>query len=836
MGRVNDCIVELQKKKGYANSPAEKRFKARIMKLRKGFGELDYWEEGVAVTDALKDTERRIANVKRQAVLMSHRFAEAKKYRAPNTVLTRNVLRLNDAVEAVRAMLTRDPWGKAAYPNVSDNGAAYRRLFYSKWGAEYLSKARTHWVGLTQDREHLFNVVRGLFGEDVSDAVAAGSAKAYGETREFGRKLFNRFGGDIRFRKDHGAPMIHKAAKILKATKDDWVEFSLPHMNPYRMFDAVGQPIADRQNLLKRTLEAVYDGFATRGEGGIIEDFAYPATANTRLDPRVMQFRNADSWIAYNERFGEPDIFRTLTSHLDGMARDIGMMEVLGPNPEAGVRSLKKLAEKNGASQRQLKIIDREWAVVSGKVNQNGGVTRFDAEANTEDAPTWLDRVWRRQSYGGAGRGMRHLLMGSQLGRAVFSTVTDQNTMRITAHFNGMPAMRMYSEVLAQLSSEDRRQFGVILGMGAENWMDRNIGLQRFAEDVGASDRLSQMSNFVIRSSGLNAITDANRKAFAIVYSHTLAKNVKRTLGELDDSLRSRMESSGITPEIWDIIRSSELVTRDGESFVSMQNVLENKQLDVSEAVRLEASQRLSSMIIRESEFAVPTSDLRARAMMLRESKVNTLEGEFARMIGLYKQFPFTLLYTHYARALTMPGKWSRAKYLSNLFIGNTILGALAIQAKDLAKGKDPRPMNTWKFWLAAMAQGGAVGILGDFAFSNVNRFGGGLIKTVAGPGAQLVDDAYGVVQLMLNGDFEKIPADILRFAGKYTPGQSLWYGGLAMRRLIFDQLEQLADPKRYNQYRAREKRMRTQYGQEFWWRPGRATPSRLPKPENVAR
>ena len=152
MGRVNDCIVKLQKEKGYANSPAEKRFRARLMKLRKGFGSLEYWDEGVVITDALKELERRRLNIKRQVVLNARMTADVKAYRVPRTFLTKTLKNLNDVAEGVRSKLSRDPWGQASYFNASDNAAAYRRLFYSKWGAEYLSKARTRWSGLVQDR------------------------------------------------------------------------------------------------------------------------------------------------------------------------------------------------------------------------------------------------------------------------------------------------------------------------------------------------------------------------------------------------------------------------------------------------------------------------------------------------------------------------------------------------------------------------------------------------------------------------------------------------------------------------------------------------------------
>jgi hypothetical protein len=72
--------------------------------------------------------------------------------------------------------------------------------------------------------------------------------------------------------------------------------------------------------------------------------------------------------------------------------------------------------------------------------------------------------------------------------------------------------------------------------------------------------------------------------------------------------------------------------------------------------------------------------------------------------------------------------------YALGFFAATTIGGALALELKEIAKGKDPRPIPRAKdpalehaeFWGAAMLQGGGWGIFGDFLGSTENRFGGG--------------------------------------------------------------------------------------------------------------
>jgi len=65
----------------------------------------------------------------------------------------------------------------------------------------------------------------------------------------------------------------------------------------------------------------------------------------------------------------------------------------------------------------------------------------------------------------------------------------------------------------------------------------------------------------------------------------------------------------------------------------------------------------------------------------------------------------------------------------------------MAMAAKDLAKGKEPRELLdpetglNWKTVGAAMQQGGGFGIYGDFLFGEMrNRAGQGFLATAAGP------------------------------------------------------------------------------------------------------
>jgi hypothetical protein len=69
----------------------------------------------------------------------------------------------------------------------------------------------------------------------------------------------------------------------------------------------------------------------------------------------------------------------------------------------------------------------------------------------------------------------------------------------------------------------------------------------------------------------------------------------------------------------------------------------------------------------------------------------------------MYKTFPILMIANHLYRGMAQEGFKSRAAYLSHLGISTTIFGAIALQMKDIVKGRDPRDMSTKEFWGAAL-------------------------------------------------------------------------------------------------------------------------------------
>lgn len=775
-----------------------------------------------AAAQAAADTRR----------IMGERLAETRRRRLLELATRQRILSDLDSYkggadapgQAVAALIDRDDL--APYANVEGRRHALRGLYHA--GIEsILARAKRTIGGKSGDPEWLRKIVRELFGEDSGDAGAKAAADAWSRTAETARQNFNMAGGQVGKLEGWGLPQSHDSMAVRQAGRDAWVSFVRPLLDADRMKARIAdgvfsgiepgpQGVLDLDAELRDGLAAAYeniatDGWASREPSGAI---AGRSLANRHADRRFLIFKDAESWLAYQDRFGT-DPFDAMMSHIDVMARDTALLQVLGPNPDATLRWLdqrtrKAAAERDAAeggrkwserADRSMKLVDDMIGLYTGETTRpvGGAVARFFM-------------------------GLRQGLQAVQLGSASLSAIGDLNTQRIAASDAGLSQGRLIKRLLSQLNpaSAEDRIVAVRAGLIAENWSQMAAAQQRYVGETVGPEWSRILSDAVMRVSFLSPWTQAGRWAFGMEFMGTLADHAGRAFAELPAPLARTLERYGLDAAAWDKVRAAPLYDHKGAKFLRPDDVGD-------QALGL----RLLEMIQAETEFAVPSTSLRGRATFLGDARPGTFGGELLRSTLMYKNFSITFWQNNLRRLWLRPGWVSRGAGAVNLAVGGMLMGALALELKQIAAGRDPRPMDTAGFWGAALMQGSGVGIFGDFLFSDLNRFGGGLPETLAGPvagfGKDVVDLTAGNVAQVLAGKDANVGRDLTRFLRLYTPGSSLWYARLAFDRLVFDQLQYLADPKAAEDFRRKEQRWKTEFGQRFYWRPGQSLPERAP-------
>ena len=160
---------------------------------------------------------------------------------------------------------------------------------------------------------------------------------------------------------------------------------------------------------------------------------------------------------ADQSKFGKSDVYSTMMDHIKGMSRDIAIMRVLGPNPDATMTWL------NGMVKKQSALDSRAEAQGTFKRKKIKG----DVWSNEADRTSGiLDNMQNMYAYhkgnlhnpvnGFWGRtfaSLRQVLTAAQLGGASIMAISDFNWSRITSRFNGLPAFKANKESLKLLKN-----------------------------------------------------------------------------------------------------------------------------------------------------------------------------------------------------------------------------------------------------------------------------------------------------------------------------------------------------------------------------------------------
>lgn len=736
------------------------------------------------------------------------------------------------------AILLLEHQGEANYSSVVGRRDAIIGLAHSELNA-MLIKFRRDFKGGTSNKAELVDVVREGFGEATGSAEAKAFASAWHNVSETLRQAYNAAGGAVAKLEGWGFPQRHDASALRKVGLDDWIGYIMPKLDRDKTVNPLtGRPMGDAE--MRVALTDAYETITTGGwaDG---EASATPqglgALATRRADHRFLHFASAKDFMEYQAEFGGGDVFGAMMDHINGMARDIALMETLGPNPQATVTWL-------GAVIRQEEskaMLGREGALMvpRGKV---GTAIGLDGAGKTKR----LNDMYSHIS-GGAGAPLnetgahsmaivRNISTAAALGSALFSSFSDVGTNAMTRAWNGMPVMESVIDTVKLFRGQTAqgRQDAVAAGLimnSALNIID--TGARQGMALMKARGISSLLADRVLAASMLNTWTVAGRHGFGMGMMREAAKYAHLPVEQLPKGFKNFVTRYGLD---WDGLRAVEPWSENGAGFL--------RPVDVAKGNR-ELGLRWLEAINRETEWAVPEGTVRARSALIGDTRPGTWIGEGARSFAQFKTFSIGTVLTHGRRIFeeVVAGRGANALgYGAAYAISMTAFGALALQLKDVAKGRDPRPMtgeDAGKFLNAAIIQGGGFGILGDFLYSTAEENGSGPEAIIAGPAIGQISRVAGASigqaigfterQRDNNGEMKDVKAGrkLVRAVKGLTPGANIWWARLAMDRLVFDEVQRLADPDAQDAFDRALQRQENDMNSGFWWAPGTRAPQR---------
>jgi hypothetical protein len=687
--------------------------------------------------------------------------------------------------------------------------------------------------GFKQDTAGFLDVVREMGGKNTGNDIAKASADAMRGSMDWLHGLYTGSGGIMGKLDDWVAPHVHtpellkrgglsqKTSLSMDEAFNRWKEYILPRLDRERMID-YDTALPMDEDVLLRAMREDFDNIVTRG----LADVAKKAQegkqmfggggglAKRRMESRFYHFKDVESFIEYNREFGLGDdgLFGAYMGHISKMSRDTALMQVLTPKPDGVMRNLEleMVGANMGATSKRF--VKGSYDVLTGKADSHG------------DLPGWYKFF----------NNWLHLKRAAYLGGAPISALSDSFFGAYAAKINGLPAssvINRYAKMMNPKSMEDRDIARVNFHV-ASAASGGSLAGARFSDDLGQGGIFPFLSGATNRLSGLATMTDNMKQAFHMEAAGLMSRlqDLSHKWGDIDPVLKKSLSKSGITEKEWTAIMSAEkfIEPQTGAKYIRPEDVVEKD---------LEAGVKLSDWITEMSDFAVNEPTLATRAITTGAGLAG--QGlEHGSALRLFfgnaffaKSFGVSVIINHLLPSIREAGqgRWAR---LGATMLGTTVMGALAMQARQVIFGKDPKDMASVNFWVASMLQGGGLGLFGDFLFADTSRTNNSFAETIAGPIPSTmwnIAKAGDLYSLGTEINTEKIAGDLFKIANKEVPLIRLWYTRMIVERMMLDQVEKAIDPSYNDRMRQVEKRMKKQTGQGFWWAPGEALPERSP-------
>jgi len=572
-------------------------------------------------------------------------------------------------------------------------------------------------------------------------------------------------------------------------------------------------------------------------------DYRAPAgKARAVSRPRVLHYTGPDAWMDYAEKYSQGGLYGAVMGDLERAGRNSALMARWGPSPEAARRAEVERLSSAARTRGDTGAVDR--------LNDQMRQAEFEELNGASAAPENLRLAI-------IGRTIRTMEVLSKLGGVVLSALSDGSFAAQRMRRAGGTYLDGYSGLLggvARMQGEERKAVADALDVGARSAAAHLTA--RFAASDGPMGWASWAQRLFYKVNGFEFWMDGAREGLAATLASVWGRQSDRAWSALEIGTREDFERHGIDEGAWELLRNGAAALSDGRRYLTTDaaDVADedgllawsrwNETGDRAEAIELARDDlrlRLQTMVGSVLDDAMTEARARERVGLTRGLKPGTVAGEAVRTFTQFWSFSQAVIGRHIAPAARGYAGQSPVALMAHLIVASTALGYLSLQAKQLAKGRELRPIEdddgnsmAPSLFLASMLQGGGLGIYGDFLFGEANRNGlPATLSSLAGPAVSDAERLFSIVNQAVWGagigedDEEKQAAsrrdaagDAARFGITMLPGANIWYTRWALDYLVLFRMQEAMSPGYLERY---EKRVERQTGAGFMVSPSEA-------------
>ena len=667
---------------------------------------------------------------------------------------------------------------------------------------------------LDADRRAMGEIVTGIIDgvDNIRDPAIKGAATQL--RRAFDRGLEGLLAQGAKIGKlENYAPVQHNASKIGEAGFDAWFSAYSNAVKTNEVIDFRTGRIATKERF-KEIAQDMFDDVTSNGATRVKRQVTkygreMKASHNTdtftrRMQGRIANFKNAESFHAYNRAFGVGDegMFDLMVSTLDGIGHDIGIMKVLGPMPRAHVQRMVEHAKINSASAREVAKLEGMYRTLEG---------------------AWKGSVDDIFSKGVSG--FQSLLSASLLGTASISALADTAFIHSTKRLHGLiggTAFETVINTLAGNADDSLRALHIAEALA-------HVNVSRFDGSEGMSPtgsafltKLNGVKNANHRISGLQHITNATGDVLTMAFFGDIGMYAQRATpwAELPANFRSLLSRHGLNAD--DMAALAEHGV-DERGFIT-PNGLPDEMSAIAE--------RLDNINVELRMFATNSPELRTRYWSSGNVMGEQVRGGLGHLtmssVMQFKSFPVQVWRNHFVPSMVKAAQGDVTP-LGVLILYSTFMGTMVTQLKESLKGRPMYDYDDPDLYVKGLWQAGFAGLVGDAMFKDPDGYRRNLISELAGPtvnvSADLVLETMSNINAAFTAGEEVDTAGMTRAMKPFVPFSSLWYAKTAFDRIGMDSLNAALDDDYYETINRRRKALQKDRGGQGWWEQGELTP-----------
>ena len=534
---------------------------------------------------------------------------------------------------------------------------------------------------------------------------------------------------------------------------------------------------------------------------------------------RVLHFKSASDWFTYHKKFGHGNLQETFLSGLLTAGRNIGIIDKLGSNPKANFDKIRM------AVYNHVKKSGRD----SSKLASEEYFKKFYMQINGSN---YTVENFTLAKYGSILRVGQNI---TKLGGAAVSALTDVGLYGSEMKDQGgktlLGGMGEAFSALAKIkNTKQKKEIAEMSLLMTDGLINDMAGRNQVGDNLTRG--ATQIQRTFFKFNLLQWWTNTLKESAMLGMSNYYARQKNLPYDKLNKQLKLLFEKFNIDSKKWDVIRKNGMVKADdGMEFINIGTLDKISDADIKKITGIDNLTKreigiekqkfkhsVAGILLDRTLFAVIQPDARVKGIMKQGTLAGTPIGEAVSFLGQFKGFPVAIFNKvigrdlAYMRAGPNQDIGRGARGIAATIVTTGLLGYASMTAKDFLKGREPRDPSKWNTVMAALLQGGGLGLYGDVLFKE-QRDGATIIAGLAGPGATTVADVLLAINYGIRGEGGNAGKAAYRAVSGNIPFMNLFYIKTAYDYLIGFNMMETMSPGALKRV---ERRMKKDYNQEY--------------------